>query len=83
MSTLDYARPRRCSMIAGAAAIVADRARDLLRAIRAWHDDRTAARHLHALSDEMLRDIGMHRGQIELLVRGHSGPRTRRGHADD
>lgn len=83
MSSLDYAQPRRRSMIAGAAVpVIADRARDLLRALRAWHEARTAARHLHALNDELLKDIGMDRGQIEFLVRGHAAPRTRMGHAD-
>ncbi|MGH6927094.1 MAG: DUF1127 domain-containing protein [Dongiaceae bacterium] len=83
MSALDYVRPRRRSTIAGAAAAaIADRVQGLLRAICAWHNARTAARHLHALNDDMLRDIGMDRGQIERLVRGHAAPRARIGHAD-
>jgi uncharacterized protein YjiS (DUF1127 family) len=82
MTTLDYAQPRRRSTIARTAAAV-ERARELLRAMRAWRDARTAARHLHTLNDDMLRDIGMDRGQIERLVRGGSTPRIRRGHADD
>jgi uncharacterized protein YjiS (DUF1127 family) len=84
MSALDYARPRRRSLIAGAApAVIADRARGFLRAVRAGHEARAAARHLHALTDRQLKDIGMNRGQIECPVRGYAMPRTRSGHADD
>ncbi len=75
MSALDCAESRRRSMTAGAAAPgIADRARELLRALRAWHDARTAARHLRTLNDELLKDIGMDRGQIEFLVRGRAAP---------
>lgn len=81
MSTLDCAQPRRRSMSA-AAAISVDRAKNFLRAVRAWREAWMAARHLHGLSDEALKDIGMNRGEIERLVRG-GVPRIRRSHADD
>lgn len=81
MSTLDCAQPRRRS-VSAAPVGGADRARNFLRAVRAWREARTAARHLHGLSNETLRDIGMDRGEIERLVRG-GVPRIRRGHADD
>jgi uncharacterized protein YjiS (DUF1127 family) len=69
-------------LIAVTAARLAFRAGVVLCAIRAWHEARAAARHLQALSDEQLRDIGMHRRQIEFLVRGRAVPWTRSLHAD-
>jgi len=69
-------------MIAGAAAALAARAAAALQAIREWRDARAAARHLDTLSDEQLKDIGIHRGQIAFLVRGLSVPWTRGGHAE-
>lgn len=35
---------------------------------RAWANERTRAQ-LHALNDRTLRDIGLHRGQIDSLLR--------------
>ena len=82
MSVLDDARFRRRSFVAVAAASLAFRARAVLCAIRAWWEARAAARHLRALSDEQLMDIGVHRGQIEFLVRGHAVPWSRSVHAE-
>jgi uncharacterized protein YjiS (DUF1127 family) len=82
MSILDDARFRRRSLIADAAATLADRAKAILCALRDWHEARAAARHLHTLSDQQLQDIGMHRGQIEFLVRGYAVPWSRSLHAE-
>jgi uncharacterized protein YjiS (DUF1127 family) len=82
MSVMDDARFRRRSLTAAAAASLGFRVRAVLCAIRAWWEARAAARHLQALSDEQLRDIGIQRGQIEFLVRGHAVPWTRDLHAE-
>lgn len=42
--------------------------RFLLRLLEAWTAARTRS-ELHALSDRALRDIGLERGQIDLLYR--------------
>jgi uncharacterized protein YjiS (DUF1127 family) len=65
------------------AVVGADRASNFLRAVRAWHEARAASRHLHALTDQQLKDIGMNRSEIERLVHRGGVPRIRRGHADD
>jgi uncharacterized protein YjiS (DUF1127 family) len=82
MSTLNYARSRRRRMSVAAVAST-DRARNFLRAVRAWHEARAAARHVHALTDHQLKDIGMNRGQVEWVDRDGAIPRSRRSHADD
>jgi uncharacterized protein YjiS (DUF1127 family) len=82
MSVLDDARFRRRSLIAAAVASLGVRARAVLHAIGDWQDARAAARHLRTLSDGQLKDIGMQRGQIEFLVRGHAVPWSRSLHAD-
>lgn len=82
MSILDDARFRRRSLIADAAATLAHRTRAVWFGLCDWHAARAAARHLQALSDEQLRDIGMQRGQIEYLVRGRAVPWTRSIHAE-
>jgi uncharacterized protein YjiS (DUF1127 family) len=69
-------------LIADAAASLGFRARVVLRAMRDWQEARAAARHLRTLSDGQLKDIGMHRGQIEFLVRGHAVPWSRSLHAE-
>jgi uncharacterized protein YjiS (DUF1127 family) len=70
-------------MSAATVVAAADRTTNFLRAVRAWHEARAAARHLHALSDQQLRDIGMNRSQIGWPVRGRAVPDIRRSHADD
>ena len=45
----------------------------LARVIRAharWCAERRAAEQLHAMSDRQLADLGLHRAQIDALVRG-------------
>jgi uncharacterized protein YjiS (DUF1127 family) len=82
MSTMNFARPHRRRMSAAAVAGT-DRARNFLRAVRAWHEARAAARHVHALTDHQLKDIGMNRSRIEWAGRGGPVPRRQRSHADD
>ncbi|HEU0222611.1 MAG TPA: DUF1127 domain-containing protein [Paracoccaceae bacterium] len=43
--------------------------RDLARDFRAWEARRRAHRHLMALSDHHLRDIGLERDNIEAALR--------------
>ena len=75
MSTLDYARPGRRSLIAAAAAGVR-------AASQAMHRRRLAVRQLQSMSDAQLKDVGLHRSQIEFLVRGLAVTWSRSGHAD-
>jgi uncharacterized protein YjiS (DUF1127 family) len=42
-----------------------------LRAFLRWRAQRRAIAHLHTLSDHVLRDIGIHRSDIEAAVRGY------------
>jgi uncharacterized protein YjiS (DUF1127 family) len=43
---------------------------DGFRAIRSRHKIRLATRYLQSMSDSALKDIGIHRGQLELVVNG-------------
>lgn len=50
--------------------------RRAFRFVRAASQRRAAAMALHALSDSILRDIGLERGQINAYVAGEIGPET-------
>jgi uncharacterized protein YjiS (DUF1127 family) len=78
MSTLDYARPGRRSLIAAVAAGV----RAASQAMHDWHRRRLAVRQLQSMSDAQLKDVGLHRSQIEFLVRGLAVAWSRSSHAD-
>jgi uncharacterized protein YjiS (DUF1127 family) len=49
------------------------------RRLAAWCRQRRASRQLHALDDRMLRDMGIHRSHIDMIVRGVDCPHRRRG----
>ena len=66
MSISTYGAPRSCAR--RAAETLSIRMMSALRAIRSWHENRTAIRHLGSLSDSHLKDIGLHRSQIEFAV---------------
>jgi len=83
MSTLDSTRSHRRRLSAVAVVDVVARAHAILRGMRDLHDARTAVRQLRSLSDEQLKDIGMHRSQIGYLARGISVPWTRSANAED
>jgi uncharacterized protein YjiS (DUF1127 family) len=70
MSTFDYSQPHRRNSIGAAVVTIVALVTDSLRAIRDYHEARLAIRHLHSLSDSDLKDIGVHRCQIELVVNG-------------
>jgi uncharacterized protein YjiS (DUF1127 family) len=46
----------------------ADADHDVLRSIRLWNRSRSAARALHALDDHMLSDIGLVRGDVDMVA---------------
>ncbi len=54
----------------------------LLDAIRRWHERRTSIRRLSQLNDRLLRDIGIHRHEIESVVHQSVGsmPASYQGH---
>jgi len=58
------------AMVSAAAAT----AQAILRAYAAERARRAAARELQWLSDHTLRDIGLHRSQIDAMVRGDYRP---------
>src|SRR5262249_7256405 len=70
MSTSDYSRSQRRDSIGSAAAAIVARLSGALQAACNWYEAQLAIRHLNSLSDYLLKDIGVHRGQIELVVRG-------------
>ena len=70
MSTLDYLRSQRHDSIGSAAAAIVGHVSGALQAICNWYEAQLAIRHLNSLSDYLLKDIGIHRDQIEFVVRG-------------
>jgi uncharacterized protein YjiS (DUF1127 family) len=78
MSTLIDVRPGRRGLIAAAIAGAAAAS----QAMRDWHRRRLAVRQLQSMSDAQLKDVGLHRSQIEFLVRGLAVAWSRSGHAD-
>lgn len=82
MSTFDYWQSRRRSSISVAITAMVAQVMGALQAIGNWHEARSAARQLHSLSDSHLKDIGVHRGQIEFVVRGLNVAWTRRGYVE-
>jgi uncharacterized protein YjiS (DUF1127 family) len=47
------------------------------RRLAAWRQQRRASRQLHALDDRMLKDMGIQRSHIEMIVRGVDRPHRR------
>jgi uncharacterized protein YjiS (DUF1127 family) len=52
---------------------IADRIGDLLQAMRRRRQRNRAQRELQSLSDQMLRDIGLHRAEIDSVVAESTG----------
>jgi uncharacterized protein YjiS (DUF1127 family) len=69
----------RASALGAAADTVAACLRSLLR----WPSDTVTIGHLESLSDHQLRDIGITRSEIALVVRGTDIDRVRGRHAID
>jgi len=42
----------------------------MFKRIKAWNDRRKSIRELNALDDEMLKDIGISRGEIYWIITG-------------
>jgi uncharacterized protein YjiS (DUF1127 family) len=82
MSTFDYSRSQRRDSIDRAAAAIVGHVSGALRAMRNWHEAQLAMRHLNSMSDYLLKDIGVHRGQIELVVCGLEVAWARRSNAE-
>src|SRR5262245_43005183 len=70
MSTFGYSQSQRRDLIDRAAAAIVGHVSGALQAMRNWHEAQLAIRHLNSVSDYLLKDIGVHRGQIEFVVRG-------------
>jgi uncharacterized protein YjiS (DUF1127 family) len=81
MSTFDCWQSHRRRSIGVAAATIVAQVTRALQAIGNWHQAQLAARHLNSLSDYQLKDIGVHRSQIEHMVRGLDVAGTRRSNA--
>jgi uncharacterized protein YjiS (DUF1127 family) len=70
MMSIEYSRAQPRGSIGSAAAAMVARMSGALQAICNWYKAQLAIRHLNSLSDYLLKDIGVHRGQIEFVVRG-------------
>jgi uncharacterized protein YjiS (DUF1127 family) len=64
MSSLDCTEIRRRPFFVLAAQALFGRVESLLQGIRRWHAAGDAFRQLQSLSDEQLKDIGLHRSNI-------------------
>jgi uncharacterized protein YjiS (DUF1127 family) len=62
--------PSLLDALAAALAAARDKARAWLEAYAQARARAVVARELHRMSDHLLRDIGLHRSQIETAVRG-------------
>jgi uncharacterized protein YjiS (DUF1127 family) len=56
--------------IGSAVAVIVGRVSGALRSICNWYEAQLAIRRLNSVSDYLLKDIGVQRGQIELVVHG-------------
>ena len=64
-----------------AKAMRAEAIRGLFRGLVAWFKRRAAAARLQRLDDRMLKDIGLHRSEIEAVVSGRHVPYRRQPRA--
>lgn len=64
MNTVTLSQPLSVAAALGRAAAAA------WRTVSRWQAERRAAAQLHAMSDRDLADIGIHRSQIDSVVRG-------------
>jgi uncharacterized protein YjiS (DUF1127 family) len=55
----------------------------ILKGLRRWYAADAAFRQLQSLSEEQLKDIGLHRSQIHYLVRDMAASRNGGHHAGD
>lgn len=71
------ARAGSCSILSAAIEGIMAGFGDLWDALRRRHDARSAVGTLHGMTDHQLRDIGLHRTEIEAAVQSLSRERVR------
>ncbi len=68
MGTFVFSATAPARVFAAAAGVIAGASRGIWTATVRWSDRRRAAAHLRGLDDAFLRDIGLHRSEIDSVV---------------
>jgi uncharacterized protein YjiS (DUF1127 family) len=82
-SALESTQAPRRAFLSLAVDVVIARVEAILSGVRRWHAAGMAFRQLQSLSDEQLKDIGLHRSHIPYLAREFAAPPKERRHAAD